>query len=963
MFYKQFFKRVSLLVVVLYSTLQAPAQLLKKKEDPDKVLPAIKAALARGEYQKGIALGQDALEKRPADNDIRFLLGQLYYRSSKDDSALQVFKAVVTDAPQYRDAYLYLINLNLRKKKYEEALCYADDALFNFPGDQEFVLKKMALLNLLGNYRYANKYAEQLVNEYPADTLILRKYIDIKIEQGQRDLKQGNYARARYNLERALEEDPANKEVFETLYNLELRSGNDEKAMEYINQALTVQPNSYDYLLKKVDMLQRMRRYADAEETLRKMMRLYPSDSKLQRLSVDMKMEAGRYYLNTDPYVQFQGVLDKAPGNTEALDYVINIASARGMYADALQWCNKALRAYPNSNNYLKKKMGILESMQRYTPAAAIAQQLWQQNPSAANLDALVNLRTLSGRSYMNGMQYDSALYEFGRVLSLKPGDMTALNYSINILSGLKRYDEAIAMVNQALASYPGNELLLFKKAGLLETDGRFTDAAAIMGELVKQYPDNPRYRQAFADELLANGRLMMQAEEYEAAIDNYHLLLQAEPHNREALNNMVNAQHAVQRYDSALWYNEQALALAPSSKELLVRKASLLNALHRYREAASISSMLLKRYPHQTKIKEVYIDNLLAAGRELNRNGKTDSALQVFEEVLAVSPNDSSALVYSINLLNAQGRYDAALALIDRGVQYYPDNSYFITKRAVVLENKKEYALAALAADSAARLLPTEKNLDYARYLKSKLYKNQIGASFLYSTLETQRDSGATTTRANIATIQYLRYIKRGTLAARLNFAGRTNGTGLQLELESYYSHNPQWYSFINVAVANKVVFPQYRVAYSLFHNFKHGWEAELGGRYLNFDTVSTAAVVASAGKYLGDFWINLRGFLLFQQGKTFQTGVLSVRQYMDDAKNEFVFATLGAGNSPDEFSRNFQLADNLGYKTYSIGAGYQKTFLYRNTILLSGTWYNQKLPKRYRNQYDIYLSFMRKF
>jgi len=93
------------------------------------------------------------------------------------------------------------------------------------------------------------------------------------------------------------------------------------------------------------------------------------------------------------------------------------------------------------------------------------------------------------------------------------------------------------------------------------------------------------------------------------------------------------------------------------------------------------------------------------------------------------------------------------------------------------------------------------------------------------------------------------------------------------------------------------------------------------------------------------------------------YEAGVLTARQYLNN-KTDFLYGAIGVGNSPDEFSRNYQLAGNLGSQEYSIGAGYQKAFNYRNIVNLGGTWYNQKLATaRYRNQYDLSLSFVRKF
>ncbi|WP_158559175.1 tetratricopeptide repeat protein [Deminuibacter soli] len=950
-------KQVWAILCLLLCVGAANAQIRKPRINTDELLKQADAAYKAGEYKKGISICRQALEKMPNDNDFQFALGRLYYAVRSYDSARMLFKTVLVENPNYREVYVYLINIEVNSKRYEEALCYADDALYQFPTDQELALKKMSILHMLGYSQYADKWTDKLLSDFPRDTVVLRKYIDTKVELGQQYLKQGNYLRARYEFEKVLEQDPSNKEVLDAIYNIEIRTGNYEQGLAYINGALEKQPNSYEYLLRKEGMLEEMKRYPEAIDVLQKMIKLFPGDSKLQRINIDLHMAAGRYYLNTDPYTQFQAVLEKAPSDREALNYVINIASSRNNNEEALQWVNKALKYYSSDRGFLLKKLSLLQSLQRYTQAADLAEKMWRQNPNTAgNLQQFVDLRIMSGRAFMNDQQDDSALMEFKKVLNVNPQNVAALNYSINILTNRKNYDSANAVVDRALQYYPDNEAFLLRKSAILQDDGRFTEAAEVSGRLMQLYPQNKRYQITYVDQLVSNGRTMMQADDYDAARETFRKVLAVDPRNMDALNNMANLESGSLRYDSALYYVDEALKITPGSKDQLLKKASILNSMKRYQEAYAITGMLKDRYPYNNKIRDSYIENVLAAGRAYNVANQPDSALAEFGKVLAIAPKDSNALAYSINILNEKQQYDSALVLINRGMQYYPNSEYFVLKRAVVLENKKDYTAAALAADSAAHMNPA-KNGDYAAYLKSKQYKNQIGLFFLNSTF----DSGGFRTHANIATVQYARFIKRGSIAGRLNFAGRGNGTGLQLEVESEYAHNKDWRSFVNLGVANKVVFPAYKAAYSIFRTFKHGWEGELGGRYLNFDTVSTASVVGSVGKYYGDFWVNLRGYLIFQQGSQYQSVVLSARQYFD--KDEFIFASLGTGNSPDDFSRNFQLAKNLGSKTYSIGAGYQKTFRYRNTLSLSGNWYNQKLTTQYRNQYDVYLSFLRKF
>jgi YaiO family outer membrane protein len=147
------------------------------------------------------------------------------------------------------------------------------------------------------------------------------------------------------------------------------------------------------------------------------------------------------------------------------------------------------------------------------------------------------------------------------------------------------------------------------------------------------------------------------------------------------------------------------------------------------------------------------------------------------------------------------------------------------------------------------------------------------------------------------------------------------------------------------------------------LFHSFSKSWEAEIGGRYLGFDTLNSISGVASLARYFGDFWLNLKGYATFVSEKQYFAANLTLRQYLQ-SRTDFFYTTFGYGNTPDDFSRAFQLDKLITFTTYSIGGGYQKVFNYRNTLSINGTWFNQRTDEhRYRNQYDIYVTFFRRF
>ncbi|MEX6687066.1 tetratricopeptide repeat protein [Danxiaibacter flavus] len=938
---------------------QMAADVVNKLSSTDVINEIKKEIDVNHNYARAVELSKAAAAKYPTDMDFQFLLGRSYLLAKDYNNAETAIGNVIKKAKNYKDAYITAANIQVGKNRPDIALVFVESGLQLFPDDKDLNIKKLPLLQQGNDGVKAEQYADHLINYYRNDKDAVDAYFDYRSTIAGNFLQQKNYEQAIIQYQKILEIDPQNDAAVKQIIDAEMKTGDVEGSLKELNKGIAITPDSYEYQLKKILLLQELKRYPEALDVLQAMIKTHPNDSKLRQLNVDLRLEAGRYFRNADPYAQYQSVLDISPSNKEALNNAINYAISHRMYDDAIVWLNKALKYYSNDAALLQKKMSVLQSMQKYGEAAVIARQLWSRAPNnAAAKNMYIELTFQNARALTSELQYDSALYYYNSILIADPNNAQALNASVNILASQKNYTEALNALDKTLAFSPNNQALLLKKASVLMDDEQYEASALMLEDLIKKYPDNKKFVNAYIDANLAHARQLMQAEEIDAAEEPYAKVLDAQPNNMEALNGIINVEltQGKGKSQTALDHTNQALKYYPSSRDFLIKKAAALSALGKYNEAVAISDSLMKRYPYNAKVKDLYIEQILASAKSYRDAGNDTMALQQYRKALFTRPSDSLALVNTINLLNSGKQYDSALVVANTALQYYPSNVDFLRKRASILDSKQEYAEAIVTADSIARIKPDMYSQDYAAYLRSKTFRNQIGLMYLTSHIDSMQ-------AANIASLQYTRYSGQNSYTARVNFAGRSVGTGLQLELESYLHHTSKWYSFINVAAANEVVFPKFRVAYSLFHNFSNGWEGEIGGRYLNLDSISTVSAVASVAKYFGDFWINLRGYGISAESNFYQAATLTARQYMND-KTTFLFAVLGFGNSPDEFTRNYQLTNNLGQTTYSIGAGFQKTFSYRNTFSINGTWYNQKInEKKYRNQYDIYLSFYRKF
>ena len=454
------------LVFLLCAGATANAQWLKKTESSDDLYKEAKREIELKHYQAAVTLLDRAVDISPKNQDIHLLLGKAFGLAGKIDSARLELNGVIKNNPKYKDAYIFLVNIESVACNYLQALEYADMGLKYYPNDRDLLLKKLDIYSKEGDWIESTKLADYLFERYSTDSYIRSVYLDYKLTLARQYSHRGYIEIARRAYEAVLEQDPLNKEALQAVFSLDVRSGNYESSLAYTNRALQSSPNSYEFLLKKVSILESMSRYVDAIAVLNKLLKLYPSNSEVQKLNVYMRMEAGRYYMQEDPYLQFQAVLEREPANREALNYCINIANSRGLLTEALGWANNGLKRYPNDHELLTKKMSILENMKRYDLASAIAEKLYKNNPSAANKSNFLELRTLSAKQFMLAQDYDSAVIALKSVLFYDHSNMAAINYLINTYTEQKRYDEVLHTIDEALTYEPGNDQLLYRKAG-----------------------------------------------------------------------------------------------------------------------------------------------------------------------------------------------------------------------------------------------------------------------------------------------------------------------------------------------------------------------------------------------------------------------------------------------------------------------------------------------------------------
>ena len=160
--------------------------------------------------------------------------------------------------------------------------------------------------------------------------------------------------------------------------------------------------------------------------------------------------------------------------------------------------------------------------------------------------------------------------------------------------------------------------------------------------------------------------------------------------------------------------------------------------------------------------------------------------------------------------------------------------------------------------------------------------------------------------------------------------------------------------YSYFNVGFSNASFFPDYRLGFSLYRNLPKSFEAEVGIRYLKFNS-PTIIYTGSIGKYYSNFWFSLRPYLIPGNEGLSRSLSLITRYYLKGGSDNYLTLTVGSGISPDQFTRNINLeAPNVS--SQNIRLGFQHLFLKRYIFSTGVGYRNDEFRKgSFRENYNF--------
>jgi YaiO family outer membrane protein len=387
-----------------------------------------------------------------------------------------------------------------------------------------------------------------------------------------------------------------------------------------------------------------------------------------------------------------------------------------------------------------------------------------------------------------------------------------------------------------------------------------------------------------------------------------------------------------------------------PTSDDLLIQAKDAAKDKTGYPKAIELLKKALVKSPD-------YADIRIYLGRLYTWTDKVDSARYQFNQVLARELKNSDAISANFDVEYWNDNYSRALDHANMGLLYYPDSSEFVIKKAKALSAMQDSRQALSYLKDRVQKHPEQTDVTkYYQDLKAEKTKNAIDVSYEYVYFDKRFDDPW-----HYAAIDYTRNTGIGSITARLNYSNRFKTNALQGEIEAYPSITKDIYAYVGLAGSADDIFPRFRFGTSLYYTLPKGFDAETGFRYLDYNPTKTYIFVLAAGKYIGNYYINLKTYLSPDVDEFSHSYTLSVKYYLSDRFN-VIGAQIGTGISPDDRARNITGIGTLS--SYKFGLNFSKDLVKNLTISLSGLWYYEEyFTSTWGNQISGGISLSRRF
>ena len=277
------------------------------------------------------------------------------------------------------------------------------------------------------------------------------------------------------------------------------------------------------------------------------------------------------------------------------------------------------------------------------------------------------------GMALSEAGKYDQATLVFKRIVEMQPQTVEQWTDLVRYYIYLEDYDSATAVLSQAAEAMPDSSEIYLYWGTVLESTERYDEAIAVYQRGLEHLPDA-------VDIYLYWGLALEQQDAWTAAIDVYRQGLSVSPEHAVLHVRWGISLGRQGQWEAALAQYETAAALDSAASPTFLHWGIALEELERWEAALEKLNQAVALASDKSHALFYLGSCYEQASRKLGRDEYFDRAIETFQRLLAIEPNDAYALNYLGYMYADKGvRLTEAVELLEKAIAIEPDNSAFL--------------------------------------------------------------------------------------------------------------------------------------------------------------------------------------------------------------------------------------------------------------------------------------------
>ncbi len=313
----------------------------------------------------------------PNDSDIAdkydfvvFQEAKANYAAGDYKSSLPVFIRLSQHPDFGKSANSYIFSVYLAQKSYDNALEQINKLIRQYPGEHEYILKKIDLLADMQEYEAAFELVHEYKDRYPDNLEYAYMLNDLSVDYIKYLNEKEEYATVKIVADELVANNPDNMQAYDYAIGARLSMGEFAEAQQMIQQALVHFPDSKEMKLKEAGVYTESGEHEKAVAVLRELNKQYPYNSNIKGSLVEAMLAYAKQKEEDNRSLEaikiYQEVLMIKPKDTVAAIKLANLYIARDQPDEALKVVNTSLTYNKDNQDLLYLKGLIFEKMNNF---------------------------------------------------------------------------------------------------------------------------------------------------------------------------------------------------------------------------------------------------------------------------------------------------------------------------------------------------------------------------------------------------------------------------------------------------------------------------------------------------------------------------------------------------------------------------------------------------------------------